>query len=224
LENRIGAFEQYHLIRSAIPIGEFTASRENKAQVRLELGIPEGVHVIGNVGRFSPQKNPLDWIRVAKGVSDRFPDCWFLLVGNGPMRDEVETLASRSGLTDRLVFTGLRRDVPMLIGAMDIFLLTSLWEGLPRVIPQAFAMEIPVIANKADGTQEIIEHGETGYLCNPDNIKEMVGYCIHLLENPISRKNMGKQGRLVVQEEFNLNVMIKKIETLYEDFIISIKL
>jgi len=216
LDNGIGSDERYHLIRSAIPGDEFAKTKVNKEQVRLELGIPEDVPVVGNIGRFSAQKNPLDWIRVANGIATQIPDCWFLLVGDGPLRVDVETLAKEYGIFDQMIFTGLRRDVSSMLAAMDVFLLTSLWEGLPRVIPQAFAMEIPVVANSVDGTQEAIEHGENGYLCNPGEIDRMAKYCIDLINNSSRRHRMGKQGHLYSNDEFNLGSMINEIETLYE--------
>jgi len=219
LQAGIGQAKQYHLIRSAIPLDEFDLIRTNKAKIKSELGLPPNAPILGNVGRFSPQKNPLDWLRVVRIVADQIPACRFLLVGDGPMRSEVEGLISEFGLTDRCVLTGLRRDVPQLMAAMDVFLLTSLWEGLPRVIPQAMSLGLPVIANRADGTVEAIESGVTGYLCDPGSYGEMASYCVDLLCYPEKRQQMGARGMAFAKQEFDLDVMIAQIETLYDDLL-----
>jgi len=221
LRHHIGSSAQYQLIRSAIPLDEFAPDSATGAAIRRELGIPLAAPVVGNVGRFSPQKNPLDWLRVAKRVAVEIPECRFLLVGDGPLRPEVEFLITELELSDRVVLTGLRRDVPRMMAAMDVFLLTSLWEGLPRVIPQAMAMGLPVIANRADGTVEAIDLGVTGYLCDPGNFDEMAAYCVDLLNNPAKRRKLGQQGQVYAHQEFDLNVMISQIETLYENLWVS---
>ena len=177
----IGKREKYHLIRSAISLDEFSPDKVDRESVRKSLGLSPDVPVLGNIGRFSPQKNPLDWVRVASIVSKAIPECRFLLVGDGPLRGEVESLLEKENLAHRTILTGLRRDVPQMLGAIDVFLLTSLWEGLPRVIPQSMAMEVPVVANCSDGTVEAIMDGETGFLGTITDLDGMASYCIKLL-------------------------------------------
>lgn len=219
LKAGIGQADQYHLIRSAIPLDDFDPSLFDGQMVRQELGLPPDCIVIGNVGRFSEQKNPLDWIRVAGEISRTCRQARFLLVGDGPLRAKVENLLAQQGLLERSLLTGLRRDVPRLMSAMDIFLLTSLWEGLPRVIPQAMSMCLPVIANLADGTREAIQHEQTGYLCTPGQITTMVDYCMTLINHPELRQTMGRRGHIVATKEFDLHRMIAQIEALYEKFL-----
>ncbi|MBN1485506.1 MAG: glycosyltransferase family 4 protein [Chloroflexia bacterium] len=219
LQAGIGRREQYRLIRSAIPLDEFDPLRADGQAVRRELGLPPTVPVLGNVGRFSAQKNPLDWVRVAVLVARELPDCHFLLVGDGPLRAEVEAMLEKEGLSARTVLTGLRRDVPCMLAAMDVFLLTSLWEGLPRVIPQAMAMQVPVVANRADGTAEAIAPGETGYLCEPGDLQGMTGYCLELLRDPAKRQAMGRRGRQAALAEFDVRVMVRQIDELYQQLL-----
>jgi glycosyltransferase involved in cell wall biosynthesis len=224
LDNGIGVSEQYQLIRSAIPLDDFNPKDVSRIKIRQELGIEPGIPVLGNVGRLSPQKNPIDWVRVAEVVVKAVPECNFLLVGDGPLRHQVESLISETGLANRTILTGIRRDVPRLLAAMDVFLLTSLWEGLPRVIPQAMAMGVPVVANYADGTSEVIDHGVTGYLCEPGRVLEMAEHCIELLKDPKLKKQMGIKGQETVQKEFDLRVMVNQIEHLYEKMLTEKKI
>jgi glycosyltransferase involved in cell wall biosynthesis len=220
LQAGIGKKEQYHLIRSAIPLDEFDPSKIDRQAVRRELGLPPDCVVIGNVGRFSAQKNPLDWVRVAGEVGRSRPEVRFLLVGDGPLRGEVEAGLAQEGLSARSVLTGLRRDVPRMMAAMDIFLLTSLWEGLPRVLPQAMAMGLPVIANQADGTLEAIQPGLTGYLCEAGQITKMAQHCIDLVDQPTQRQAMGECGQAFAAQEFDLHRMIAQIEALYTNLLL----
>jgi glycosyltransferase involved in cell wall biosynthesis len=219
LQEGIGRPEQYHLIRSAIPLDEFDPQGVDRSWARQQLSLPPQAPVLGNIGRFSPQKNPLNWVRVAARVAEALPECRFLLVGDGPLRSQVEQLLEEEGLAGRTVLTGLRRDVPALLAAMDVFLLTSLWEGLPRVIPQAMAMGIPVIASQADGTAEAIQPGQTGYLCPQGDIACLAERCLQLLRDGEGRRAMGAKGRAFALGEFDLERMIAQIAALYEDLV-----
>jgi glycosyltransferase involved in cell wall biosynthesis len=217
LQAGIARREDYTLIRSAIPLDEFDPARVDREEARRALGLPLDAPVLGNVGRFSPQKNPLDWVRVAEKVARALPECHFLLVGDGPLRGEVLEALDAAGLAERTLLPGLRRDVPRMLAAMDVFLLTSLWEGLPRVIPQAMAMEVPVVANRADGTVEAVDHGRTGYLVQPGDLDELARYCIELLRDPGLREAMGERGRAFATREFSVRAMVDEIATLYEE-------
>lgn len=216
LRNGIGEWEQYLLVRSAIPLDEFKPDGLSRGEVRTDLGIPEQAVVVGNIGRFSSQKNPLEWVQVAGRVGRELPESWFLLVGDGPLRREVEAALVKEGIAERTVLPGLRRDASRMLRAMDVFLLTSLWEGLPRVIPEALAMGVPVVAYRADGSVEAVRDGVSGYLCLPGDLEGMAGRCLSLLGDAKLREEMGAWGREWVKAEFDLNVMIKQIEELYE--------
>jgi glycosyltransferase involved in cell wall biosynthesis len=215
----IGQAEQYHLIRSAIPLEEFNPELTNHHAIRQQLGLPPDVPVLGNVGRFSPQKNPLDWVHVAAKIAHKLPVCRFLMVGDGPLRPQVEKLIQEKDLAGRVILTGLRRDIPQMLAAMNVFLLTSLWEGLPRVIPQAMAMRLPVVANRVDGIVEAIEDGVTGFLCPPGDLDCLASRCLELLQNREGCRRMGLSGREYALREFDLNKMASQIMRLYDQLI-----
>jgi glycosyltransferase involved in cell wall biosynthesis len=215
----IGKPEQYHLIRSAIPLDEFNPAMVDRQAARQSLGLPQDELVVGNVGRFSPQKNPLDWVRVVGVVGRAMPQARFLLVGDGPLRSQVEAQLAAEGLANRCILTGLRRDIPHMLAAMDIFMLTSLWEGLPRVIPQAMAMGLPVLANRADGVDEAVQDGQTGYLFQAGQIEEMATACIELAQQPQLRQVLGQAGQAVARQRFDLRNMIAQITALYDQLL-----
>jgi glycosyltransferase involved in cell wall biosynthesis len=217
LREGIGRPEQYRLIHSAIPLEEFDPQKIDRAGARQALGLPPGAPVLGNVGRFSAQKNPLDWVRVAGRVARLLPECRFLLVGDGPLRPQVEALLQAEGIAERTTLTGLRRDVPAMLAAMDVFLLTSLWEGLPRVLPQALAMQAPVVASRVDGSAEAIQDGETGYLCDPADLDGLAYQCAGLLRDRELRQRLGRRGREFAVQEFDLRRMVAQIDALYRE-------
>lgn len=212
----IGQPNQYHLIRSAIPLEDFDPAKYNRQEVRQELGLPTDAPVIGNVGRFSPQKNPLVWAQVAGLIGRALPQSRFILVGDGPLRHELQEKLAQEGIAERTVLTGLRRDVPRLLAAMDIFLLTSLWEGLPRVIPQAMAMRLPIVAARVDGIAEAVQNGVTGYLFDPDDTNGMAQACVTLINDPAMRQAMSARGRDLALKNYDLRHMLTQIDSLYQ--------
>ncbi|MDI6695352.1 MAG: glycosyltransferase family 4 protein [Anaerolineales bacterium] len=212
----IGQPNQYHLIRSSIPLEDFDPAKYSRQEVRQELGLPTDAPVIGNVGRFSPQKNPLVWAQVAGLIGRALPQARFLLVGDGPLRHELQENLAQEGIAERTVLTGLRRDVPRLLAAMDIFLLTSLWEGLPRVIPQAMAMRLPIVAARVDGIAEAVQNGVTGYLFDPDDTNGIAQACVTLINDLAMRQAMGARGRELALKNYDLRHMLTQIDSLYQ--------
>jgi glycosyltransferase involved in cell wall biosynthesis len=126
----------------------------------------------------------------------------------------VQKKAAQLGLGSRFKLLGWRRDIPEILAATDIFALTSLWEGLPRVLPQAMAMGIPIVATGIDGTPEAVSHGVNGFVTKPKDTREMAGRIIYLLDHPKEARNMGKQGKKMVGE-FDIRRMVRKQEDLY---------
>ncbi len=117
-------------------------------EVRGEFGLPLGVPVVGHVGRFVEPKNHTFLIEIAREVIGRRPDCHFLLVGDGPLRPTVEAQTKALGLCKNIHFTGTRHDVPRLLrGAMDAFVMPSLWEGLPVGLIEAQAAGLPCVVS-----------------------------------------------------------------------------
>jgi len=174
---------------------------------------------VGTVSRLSRQKNPLDFVRLAAQVKKNIPAVKFLFVGDGPLRAETEALIRELHLEQDIILAGLRMDVPDLLRVMDIFTLTSLWEGLPRVIPQAMVAGLPVVANNVDGNAEIIRDGINGFLTPPGNIALMAERIVRLLEDRPLNEAIARKGRETALREFSLQDMVKKIETLYDDLL-----
>jgi glycosyltransferase involved in cell wall biosynthesis len=201
------------LIRSGIELEEFTGVRVNRGAQRKALGIEPALPLITMIGCLKSQKAPLDYVEVAHKVLQKKEAC-FILVGDGELREQVRKKAAQLGLGGRFKLLGWRRDIPEILAATDIFCLTSLWEGLPRVLPQAMAMGIPIVATGVDGTPEVVIHGVNGYVTKPRDTRGMAERIIYLLDHPKEAKNMGKQGKKMVGE-FDIWKMVREQEDLY---------
>ena len=201
------------LIRSGIEMEEFTGIKVKKAQKKKELGVARNLPLATMIGCLKPQKAPLDYVEVAHLVLQE-KDAHFILVGDGVLREKVEQRSEELGLGRRFKLLGWRRDIPEILAATDIFVLTSLWEGLPRVLPQAMIMGIPVVATKVDGTPEAVTDGVNGFLLEPRDIRRMAEKIIYLLDHPEEARGLGERGRGMVGA-FDIWKMVEKQEKLY---------
>jgi len=157
-------------------------------------------------------------VEVAARVRREVPGAWFLLVGDGDLRGRVEEARSRHGLEDRLLLVGWRRDIPAVMDALDVLVLTSLHEGLPRVVPEAMASSRPVVATAVDGTPEAVTDGETGFLVPPRDAELAAGRVVELLTDPPRARSMGEEGLRRVPE-FDIDEMVRRQEGLYEELV-----
>ena len=206
------------LIRSGIDIREFQGGGEGKVKKRKELGVDAKIPLVAMIACFKPQKSPLDFVRVAKIVSDEIDEARFLLVGDGMLRPKVEELVRELQLKDKVLIMGWRRDIPGIMNCIDILVLTSLWEGLPRVFPQAMASGVPVVATGVDGAPEAIQNGVNGFLLHPGDIKGIAEKIIYLIRHPEKASEMGEKGKQLVKE-FDIWQMLKQQEELYANIL-----
>jgi glycosyltransferase involved in cell wall biosynthesis len=218
LREAIGSQGQYVLIRSGIDLAPYRDAARHRATIRESLGIPPAAFVLGAVTRLAPQKDPLTLVRAAADVLRRRPDTYLLLVGDGPLRGELERLAASLGVLGRVRLTGIRRDVPALMGAFDVFLLTSLWEGLPRVIPQAMAAGVPIVATGVDGIGEAVEDGVTGLLAPPGSPARLAERVLEIVTAPERGRALALRASARTGE-FELATMLRRLDALYTELL-----
>jgi glycosyltransferase involved in cell wall biosynthesis len=202
------------LIRSGIDIGRFKDPAVARPEMRRQLGIPQDAPVVIMVACLKQQKAPLDYVRVCSRIADRLPDAHFLLAGDGELRSALEAELQASACAGRFYMLGWQRDVPSLLHASDILVLTSRWEGLPRVIPQAMSAGLPVVVTRADGSPEAVRQGQTGFVVEPGDIAGIAEKTIYLLENPEQARRMGLAAQALV-DEFDICKMVAAQEELY---------
>jgi len=195
--------------------------RDNEAvsTVRRELEIPEGDRIIGTVARLDPVKNQSMMLRAFAQVVSQHPDCWLLMVGDGPSRQNLEHLAITLGITDRVIFTGFRPEPADYLSAMDIFLLTSHTEGTSMTLLEAMSLDIPAITTAVGGNPEIVKNGETGILVPTDSPKELATAINTLLENESIRFSMGEASKRRFDSRFSVTPMVSGYQALYQQFL-----
>ena len=218
LADGIATPDKYVTIRSGIELDRFLRPSRSRAEVRAELGIPAGAPVMGTVARLSPQKAPLDFVAAAAAVARAIPEAHFVFVGDGPLREQAEAAIAKAGLTTRFHLTGLRRDVPELLMAFDVFALSSLWEGLPRVLPQAMAAGLPAVVTAIDGNAEAVVDGVNGRLVPPADPAALAKAVVSLLHDPETARRMGQAGLSRVCE-FSAAKMVDDIARLYKELL-----
>ena len=189
----------------------------DRIKVRRELGVREGEHLVGMVARLAPSKAPLDFVNAADYVLARKPNVRFIMVGDGPLRDEINQVIQQLGWNDRIILTGHRTDVPEILAAMDVFVLTTLWEGLPIALLEAMAVSLPVVATNVRGPREVVQDGETGYLAPPKEPIAIGELILKLLEEDERAREMGRKGRRLIDEVFNATAMTEKTLAVYEE-------
>jgi len=216
LDAGIGTPEDYRLIRSGIPLTRFGPDEGRGAEVRGRLGISPGAIVVGSVGRLSLQKNPMGFVDVADALLKLHPAAQFVYVGDGPLREEVESAIAKLGIGDNLRLLGLRADVPDLLRAMDVFILTSLWEGLPRVVLQALATGLPVVAFDTAGIREAVHEGVNGHTVELGDIDRMVRHLNRILSDDALRGRMAEAAR-ELPPSFTEDGMVSDLENLYTE-------
>jgi len=207
--------QRCRLIRSGFDTGRFLrGSRESGRRI---LGIGEGEKVVGTVAVFKPQKAPLDFVEAARRVAEEVPETRFVMVGDGELRPEAERAVAAAGLSGRFSFPGWRKEMPDILSAFDVFLLTSRWEGLPKVVPQALIAGVPVVATAADGTKEIIDPGVDGVLAPPGDVPALARGVIDVLTGRLRLRTGSKRDRLL--REFDQDGMVRAQERLYAELL-----
>jgi glycosyltransferase involved in cell wall biosynthesis len=210
--------EKVVVIRSGIEITRFQNPAVSRSQFRCSLNIPETAPVIAMIACLKPQKAPLDFIKVCDSVAKELPDARFILVGDGVLREAVENEIEGRKLRHCMHLLGWRNDIPEILKAIDVLVLTSLWEGLPRVFPQALVAGVPVVATRVDGASEAIKDGVNGFLLDPGDVEGLARKTISLIQSPLQLSSMEVQNRQIVAE-FDIQRMVSQQEALYKDLL-----
>lgn len=205
------------VVTNGVPVDRLRPDPEAGAALRRSLGIPEGAPVVGQVAVFRRQKRLDLWLRAAEAIRRRHPDARFLLVGDGPLRSEVEALARAPELEGAVHLPGLQEEVRPYLAAMDVLLISSEFEGLPLVLLEAMAMEVPVVATAVGGIPEAVVDGETGRLVPPGEAGPLAAAVADLLADREARRAMGRAARRRAAECFSTERMLTELETLYRE-------
>jgi glycosyltransferase involved in cell wall biosynthesis len=212
------------LIRSGIDFAAFqsaggergASAASPRISLREELGVAPEAQVVLTVACLKPQKAPGDIVAAAGRVLRTEPSAVFLIAGDGELRPELEAMIRANGLEGRVILLGWRRDIPQLLRAADLFLLTSRWEGLPRVILEARLAGLPVVATAADGVIDVVQDGVNGYVVPIGDVDRIADRLIELLRSPALRRRMSVAAE-ALPVDFEIHTMVRQQEAFYAD-------
>ena len=174
-------------VYSGIDYSQFDGRGDREAKCAT-LGLDPDRPIVGMIGRLSPQKAPLDFVASAQFVLARRPDAQFLLVGDGPLSETVHAAIADE---PRIQALGHRHDVPEILPLLDVFVLSSLWEGLGRALTEAMVLGLPVAVTAVNGMPELVTHGETGLLAPPSDPAAQGENILWLLDHPKEARRLG---------------------------------
>ena len=209
---------QVSVVRPGIDPLPFQATIDTNMRhaLRASFGVGPDDFLVGTVACLKPQKAPEDFVAVAKQVCDVVPEARFVLVGDGDLRPRIESLIEANGLDKRLHLAGWRRDISTVMKIFDAFLLTSHWEGLPRVLLEARTIGLPVVATKVGGVEEVIVQGRHGWLSDAGDIAGLSANLIRVLQSRGGQTHSCAQSVEALPKEFHLEEMVKQYEFLYD--------
>lgn len=212
LDNNICSKNKLCLIYNGIDIKEVEATVPVK---RAEVGIPENAFVVGQVGRLSKQKAPDVFVKAAKLIKETIPNAYFLLVGDGELRPQIENMIKEYNLQDSFLITGWVDNPVSYMKIMNVGTLLSRWEGFGLVLPEYMASGVPIVATDVDAIPNIIKDGYNGLLISVDKPLSVSDGVKNLRENNDLQASLITNGNLCVETKFNGKRVTKDSQDLF---------
>ena len=217
LQRHVVPEERIAIIPNGIRMDEFRVAADQEA-CRRALGLPTEVTLMGTVAALTPQKGVAQLVRAAAAVHRERPRVHLAVAGHGPLLPQLRRLAESLQASEAIHFLGQRDDVPQFLAALDVFVLPSLWEGLPYALLEAGAAGVPVIATAIPGNVDVIEHGHSGLLVAPGDHLELTLALFRALDDPqMPRLAEALQER--VERDYSLERMIAGHVRMYEGLV-----
>jgi glycosyltransferase involved in cell wall biosynthesis len=216
----IGMVKNYVIIRCGIKINEFervSFDNEFKKLKMQNLNLTLKEKVITTIGPFKPQKNLVDFIKMVRFVIDELPDenLIFFIAGDGKQKNLLISLAKKLSVYEKIKFLSWYEDIKGLLAVTDIFVMTSLWEGLPRSAVEALVAGVPVVAYAVDGLNDIIKSGINGYLIEPKDVFNLSKKVILLIRNSDLYNQIKKNTTQTIDKSFDIDYMVLQQQNLY---------
>ena len=207
--------EQIRLIPNGIDLSLFdsqlsTIGKQDSRRVGKEAP------VFGVVGRLVSEKGHVVFLNALSRIKQNHGNVLALVVGSGPLMEEIQNEIRRLGLKENVILCGVRDDMPAVYRQIDCIVIPSLREGLPYVLLEAMASKIPVVASRVGDIPRLIRHGETGYLVPPENVDELQKHMMMVLENPDLSAKLAESGYRLVRDGFSATRMVNEVEEVYE--------
>lgn len=211
----IGQREQFRVVFSGIDTAPYEGAIARRGETRAFLGIADTQIAIGGVGRLEAVKGFHYFVEMARQLHGQSSELTFFIAGDGAQAEQLKRKARDLPIR----FLARRSDVPDLMAAFDVLVVPSINEGMGRVILEAGAAGIPVVASRVGGIPDIVDHGETGLLVEPRSPDELACAVLALVHSPERRCLMGAAARAKVVPHFSLETMVQRIEAIYEELL-----
>jgi len=219
-EHRIGAPGQYRVVPLGFDLnGLARIDAAQRAKSRTALGIPPDAHVVTTVGRLTAIKHHGLFLDCAKRIAEVDAAAIFLIVGDGDLRAALETRAAQLGVADRTRFLGWRRDLGIVYGATDVFLLTSRNEGTPVALIESLAAGVPGVSTYVGGVGDVIDGTDLGRLAPFGDAAALSAHVTDLLADDALRRKLGDAGRRAVTARYGIDRLVDDIEGLYREML-----
>ena len=214
IQNKVCKAEKIKVIYNGIEIDEYERKKNNISLRKRELGISDDAYVIGTVGRLSEQKAPDTFIKVARILKNKYKNIFFIMVGDGELRPEIEELIDKNNLKDSVYITGWVDEPMKYIELFDQAMLLSRWEGFGLVLPEYMLAKKPIIATNVDAIPNLINNKENGVLVNKDAIDEIAVTSEAIINNPKKAESITKKAYQVVKEKYDIKRVIEEFDEL----------
>lgn len=205
-------------VLNGVNTGEFLRNPDEGNKIKEQHGIPLDSIVIGNIAVFREQKALLNWVRAFKRVHEKHPEVYGMLVGAGPQEEEIRSLLEELDLNNYVKLPGLQTNTVAYFSAMDIFMMSSAFEGLPIALLEAMSMNCAVVSTKAGGVVEVVRENKDGLLCDVGDWETLANKAISLIDDNERRAQLQQAARERVKKAFSLAAMVGELEEIYLKF------
>lgn len=207
--------DEVGIIYNGVDVNRFL--NVNGDLVRREFGIAPDTTVVGTVGRLTMQKGHKCFIDAISKIKGNFPEIAFLLIGDGSLKNDLESYAETLGMKNNIIFAGSRRDIPEVLAAMDIFVFPSLWEGLGTAVLEAMAAGKPIIASDLPPIREMIEHKKNGMLAPVKDSTALAQSIKLLLDDKKFAESLGRSAKEKASSCFSIETTVSNYTALFEN-------
>lgn len=216
--------ENIHIIYNSVNFDNFKVSSPKEIEeFRKQLNLNNNNIILVNIGRLDPPKGHRNLILGFKKIVSKLPEAKLLIIGKGPLEEELKDLANTLGLQNHILFLGIRNDINKILQICDIFVSTSLREGLSLSILEALSMKKPCVVSKKVYMQEILKDGETAFIVDPDDIDGIAKKIIDVINSSQEAKEIAERGHALVKEKFDAVKNVKLLERVYTEALSNFK-